>query len=95
MKLSDQAIIISSLSMDLKRVSLGLYKKSFSLSDRFKIEALARIDELEVKILPTYIQSVVRKTKKILKEDAVNTAEDILMYSILLQNYTVKHLLRN
>ncbi|MDO8497110.1 MAG: hypothetical protein Q7S61_01010 [bacterium] len=81
--------------MDLKRVSIGLYRKSFSVSDRFKIEALARIDELEVKTLPTYIQSVVRKTEKILKEDAVNTAEDILMYSIILQNYTVKYLLRN
>ena len=95
MKLSDQAIIIASLSMDLKRVSLGLYRKSFSLSDRFRIEALARIDELEIDTLPTYIQSVVRKTEKILKVDEVNTADDILMYSILLQNYTVKHLLRN
>lgn len=82
-----QKIIIESLSMDLLRVALGLHRGSFKMAARFKEEALKRQQELESQSLAPYLKKLLTESKKTLID---NNEENILMYSILLQNFARK-----
>lgn len=81
--------IVSSLSMDLKRVAMGLYRKSPTAAI-FKKEALARGKELEEFVSDVDIQRLWKKTKAVLKSNSDKAAEDILMYSVLFQNRAIR-----
>ena len=83
-------IIIESLAMDLKRVALGLYRKSFNMAERFKEEALKREQELEDFPLDDHIAKLTKYTKRVLSGNSDRTAEDALMLSTLFQNYAQK-----
>lgn len=84
--------IIESLSMDLLRVALGLHRGSFVMADRFKQEALKREDELSsVQPESKYLLKILNQLRKILQKVTKEQAEDILMYSILLQNFARKY----
>ncbi|MDO8610461.1 MAG: hypothetical protein Q7R95_07980 [bacterium] len=75
--------ILESLSSDLKRVAIGLYRGSNTMANRFLIEALKRKKELNQEKLAPYIQKILNN---------INTnidSEKALMYSTLLQNYTI------
>lgn len=74
--------------MDLLRVAMGLHRGSSKMAKRFKKEALKRQYELESQSLTPYLKTLLFKSKKTLKEDR---AEDILMYSVLLQNFARKY----
>jgi len=78
--MNNQKIIVESLAMDLKRVSLGLYRGS---------EALKRSHELESQTLNSYLKILIQRTKKVLKSDKQRVAEDALMYSTLFQNFAL------
>lgn len=75
--------ILESLASDLKRVALGLHRGSNTMALRFLNEALKRRDEVEQKNLEPYI-------KKLLSTlDSSIDSENALMYSTLIQNYTL------
>lgn len=85
--MNEQKIIIESLSMDLKRIALGLHRKSLAMAQRFKKEAVKREKELEETELDNYLKILIKKTKAVLQRNDEKVAEDALMYSTLLQNY--------
>lgn len=85
-----QKILIESLSMDLLRVALGLHRRSFAMARRFAEEVLQRQKELESEKLDSYLLELLQKSKKIVKKLDEKNAEDVLMYSILFQNFVQK-----
>jgi len=88
----DQKIIIGSLAMDLKRVAMGLQRGSFKMADRFKEEALKRGLELENQKPKGYLKALLNKTKQKLSNLDQDSAEDVLMYSTLFQNFALKRM---
>ncbi len=82
-------LALSSLAMDLKRVALGLHNKSYTLAERFYAEALKRKKEIELSTVAPYLQKILQQleTQKITPDQD----ENILMYSILIQNYVIKN----
>lgn len=88
--MNDQKLIIESLAMDLKRVALGLHRGSIKMAQRFKEEALKRHDELNVQKTNSYLKRLLDKSRKALNGKGDRTAEDVLMYSTLFQNYALK-----
>ena len=80
-QLREQKKILSSLEMDLKRVALGLYRKSHGMAERFLQEAIKRKHEVDAEKLLPYMQRILIKVNNHM------TAEDALMYSTRIQNY--------
>ena len=78
--MNDQFILLTSLAMDLKRSALG----SESVSKRFLSEAMKRKTELDKERFPNYISDILENLEN--EKDR----ENLLMYSILLQNYSRK-----
>ena len=78
-----QLKIIDALALDLKRVSLGIYNGSNSVADRFWEEVIKRKSEIETSKVPDYISNLLRDLKD------KNDFEKLLMYSTLLQNYSL------
>lgn len=81
-------VIIESLSMDLLRVALGLHRGSQAMAKKFEKEALNRSLELE-SFHPKnlYLQNLISKTKKTLRNNSPKKAEELLMYSVLFKNF--------
>lgn len=88
--MNDQKMIVASLAMDLKRVALGLHRGSLNMANRFKEEVLKRARELESQQTSNYLRKLLVGMKSSLAKNNERTAEDALMYSILLQNYVTK-----
>lgn len=86
----NQKIIIESLAMDLKRVALGLHRGSLSMAERFKEEVLKRESELHDQQIDSYLKKLLKKTRQVMLSQKADKAEDILMYSILFQNFVLK-----
>jgi hypothetical protein len=85
----ENKIILSSLAMDLKRVALGIYRKSYGVSDRFLLEAMKRQKEIDkAKLLP-YMQTIIKNISSLADRDNVHKADDALMYSTRIQNYVL------
>ncbi|VVA44158.1 conserved hypothetical protein [Candidatus Roizmanbacteria bacterium] len=74
--------ILESLASDLKRVALGLHRGSNMMAQRFLDEALKRKSEVEIKIVAPYIKQILARLDKNID------AENALMFSTLIQNYT-------
>ncbi len=74
--------ILESLASDLKRVALGLHRGSNTMAQRFLNEALKRKEEVEIKIVASYIKKLLTRL------DRDIDAENALMFSTLIQNYT-------
>ncbi len=87
----NQKIIIESLAMDLLRVALGLHRGSFNMAKRFQEEALKREDELEGLPLSPNLKNLIDKSKPALETANQENSEDLLMYSVLFQNYARKY----
>ncbi|MBI4066883.1 hypothetical protein HY407_00725 [Candidatus Gottesmanbacteria bacterium] len=84
-------IPLSSLAMDLDRVSKGVYRKSYKMVERFTQEALMRKKEIDPERVKPYVARLLDKIEKVLESDnSEQKAEDILMYSILFQNVALK-----
>lgn len=90
-KKDDMKIIIESLSMDLLRVALGLHRGSYNMAKRFQEEALKREDELQDFELPPQLKKLLARSRPVLESANQNNAEDILMYSVLFQNFARKY----
>lgn len=74
--------ILESMASDLKRVAMGLHRGSDKMAQRFLEEALKRRDEVEIKIVKPYIRKLLTRLDKDID------AENALMFSTLVQNYT-------
>lgn len=83
----NQKILVESLSMDLLRVALGLHRGSLKMAQRFKEEALKRQNELNSLLISPYLKRLLSNSKKAL---GANKEEDVLMYSVLFQNFASK-----
>ena len=82
-------IILESLASDLKRVALGLNRGSVSMAQRFSKEALMRKNEVDVNKVQPYMKLILSKMEQSIEsEENDKRAEDCLMYSTLIQNYT-------
>lgn len=90
MMVSDPTLLsLASLSMDLKRVSLGWYRGSPKMADQFLKEAKKRRNEVNPSSVSPYIRKLLRNLGRLEQiQDTAKKAEDALMYSILLKNYT-------
>jgi hypothetical protein len=82
-------IALSSLAMDLKRVALGLNRKSYVMADRFFTEALKRKEEIDISKLQPYMQTIIKRIELLSKLTNERRAEDALMYSTRIQNYVL------
>lgn len=83
-------ITLSSLSMDLNRVALGLHRDSKVMAERFFQEALARKAEVDLLSVPLYIRKILIALENKNGNLDKHFAEDALMYSVLLENYSVR-----
>lgn len=82
---------LAALALDLKRISLGLQRGSYSMTERFIQEALKRKNELDIGSLKPYIQKLIVRMEDSLKaSDNQKKAEDALMYSTLFQNAALR-----
>ncbi len=89
--MNDHKAIMGALAMDLKRMALGLYRGSYPTADRFREEALKRASELERLQNGKYIKKLLLTMKASLAGTDQKTAEDMLMYSTLFQNFALKN----
>jgi hypothetical protein len=82
-------IILSSLAMDLKRVALGLNRKSYKTADIFLLEAMKSKDEINESELLPYMKTIIKSINALTGLDNTHKAEDALMYSTRIQNYVL------
>ncbi|MBI3980750.1 hypothetical protein HY345_02010 [Candidatus Microgenomates bacterium] len=88
--MNNNKIILASLASDLKRVTLGLQRKSYVMVDKFTAEALKRKSEINSRELESYMQNLLAKLEeKLSTADYEKKAEDTLLYSTLIQNYVL------
>jgi hypothetical protein len=82
--------ILEALASDLKRVTLGIQRNSTKMADRFGQEALKRKNETEILLLDPYMQKILINLEALIRsKNSIQKAEDILMYSTLIQNYSI------
>jgi hypothetical protein len=72
--------------MDLKRVALGYFRGSTTMSERFFEEALKRKEEIDNKSLKPYLVKFLNDMENLNKEERKKAADDALMYSTIFQN---------
>lgn len=82
---------LASLAMDLNRTALGLHRGSNLMAKRFYNEALLRKSEVDLKLVPFYIKKILIRINENNNLDN-RSAEDILVDSILLENFVLKKL---
>lgn len=75
--------------MDLKRVALGLHRKSYRTAEIFLKEAKKRKAEVDMSTLPPYMQKMVAAIDHLDTEGREAQAEDALLYSTRIQNYVL------
>ena len=82
--------ILSALAMDLKRIALGLHRGSINMAQRFEREAEKRLEEVEERHLMKYmINTLIRIRESLSLKDKNKKADDMLMYSTIIQNYVL------
>ena len=74
--------ILESLASDLKRVALGMHRGSDVMAKRFLQEARKRKKEIKTDQVAPYIKSLLNNMDKKMN------ADEALMFSTLIQNYT-------
>ena len=75
--------------MDLLRVAKGFYRGSDRMAERFLEEALLRKEEVDQGEIKPYLRRVLMLMEKSLKSaERERQAEDALMYSTLIRNYS-------
>ncbi|HEX7017552.1 MAG TPA: hypothetical protein VF209_01435 [Patescibacteria group bacterium] len=87
--MTEKKLLIGSLSNDLLRVATLTQRGSNQAAERFFLEAKKWAEELSNHELKEYIAKIV---KDIQSETSLTleSAEKFLMYSILLQNYSLQ-----
>jgi len=85
-------LLIGSLSNDLYRVACLTQRGSTKAAEKFWVQSARWIKDLEQAQVKSYIKKIIIDLKSRLNSDSLTmeTAEKYLMYSILLQNYSLK-----
>jgi len=88
--MNDTSLLIGSLSNDLFRVATLAQRGSIEAAARFLIEAKRWSKQLENAELPGHIADIVRRIIEF-EQDPISlySAENMLMYGVLLQNYSL------
>lgn len=81
---SKNKYILESLASDLKRVALGLHRGSNKMAQKFLDESLKRRKEVDLTNVKPYVRKILKNL------DTKIDADDALMFSTLIQNYTQK-----
>ena len=87
--MTETQLLIGSLSNDLLRVANLIYRGSEKGANRFFTEVKRWNNQLKDKNLKPYIKQIITDIDLIDEELSMPIAEKFLMYSILLQNYSV------
>ena len=78
------------MAMDLKRAALGYHRKSFIMAGKFLDEAMKRKEEAVKDGINSYLNSLFNKLDNSVRvKDNEKKAEEVLMYSILIQNFAI------
>ena len=85
--IDNNKVILESLAMDLKRVSMGYHRNSIKMAERFYEEALKRKNEVNTVTIAPYMKKILEDIER-LGTDKTKIAEDSQMLSTLIQNYT-------
>jgi hypothetical protein len=91
--MTQNQILLSSLSSDLYRVALAAHKKTPAMKMRFIKETSRWLNDIDDTELKPYIQKVLAKIKQIeaIESDEL-LADQCLVYSILLKNYVIHNI---
>lgn len=86
--MTEKKVLIGSLSNDLLRVANLTQRGSTTAAERFLQEAKKWANQLDAHELAEYIEEIVKDVRS---DTALTleTAEKFLMYSVLLQNYSL------
>lgn len=76
--------LIGALAMDLKRVALAKHSGSKKVADRFWQEVVKRKEAVLKMELPKYLTNLYDNLEN------NNDKDNLLMYSVILQNYATK-----
>lgn len=87
--MTETQMLIGSLSNDLLRVANLTHRGSQTGAQRFLMEAKRWSTQLKDKEMKPYIQKIVIDISLSDEKLSLATAEKYLMYSILLQNYSL------
>jgi len=87
--MTETQLLIGSLSNDLLRVANLTHKGSDKGAVRFFAEAKRWSSQLKNKKLKPYIRDIVTDINEYREDLTLERAERLLMYSILLQNYSI------
>ena len=83
-------VSLSSLAMDLKRAAIGYYRNSTEMAERFYFEALKRKQEIDTKLVPSYLANLFGELEKLGQiSNNLEKAEKALMLSTLFQNAAI------
>lgn len=86
-------LLIGSLSNDLYRIACLTQRGSVKGAEQFRAQAGRWVNELDSANLKPYIRKIILDVKARQNSSLLNmeSAEKYLMYSILLQNYSLKY----
>ena len=88
--MTEKRMLIGSLSNDLYRVANLIQKGSYGAADRFLLESKKWTNKLKDYELRGYIKKIIKDlNSKDSNTISMENAEKLLMYSILLQNYSL------
>lgn len=88
--MTETKLLIGSLSNDLYRTAVLLQRGSENTANRFYTEAQRWTHQLTLRRTKPYIQKIItelNQQQKLIR--SLENAEKLLMYSVLLQNYTL------
>ncbi len=87
----DKRLLLGSLSNDLYRVANLSYRGSIKAAERFFVESKRWSSDLTTASLKSHIKKIIEEVNSFPQANVSSpeTAEKFLMYSILLQNYSL------
>ena len=88
--MTETKVLIGSLSNDLSRVATMIFRKSSS-AETFFHEMFRWVNKLDTDSVKPYIQTILKdlKSHELHPQYTQERAETYLMYSIILQNYSL------
>lgn len=88
--MNDIKLLVGSLSNDLFRVATLAQRESVEGAERFMIEAKRWASQLDCATMPNHISEIVNDINGMQQSPIpLDTAEKLLMYGVLLENYSL------
>ena len=91
--MTKEKILLQSLASDLKRITLSIQRDSSASAERFSNEAKRWLGESAQQIEDQPTKHLLQRIDRVLaEENNLKKAEDCLMYSMILQNRSLRAL---